>query len=127
MRYNVDKAATALQGAADTSSDTVTATDCYQAEWEITQVQGKGQAKQVHGSFFLCVALATELHEVYGSPYTRQVLAIFTALSILYKVMDHMWDPTESAKWSMQLAVNYVQLSLADASIRWWRGQPNST
>ena len=50
-RYNVDQAAAALQGAADTYSDTVTAIDCYQAEWEITQVQGKGQAKQVHCSF----------------------------------------------------------------------------
>ena len=54
MRYNVDKGATALQGAEHTSSDTVTAIECFQAEWEITQVQGKGQAKQVH-CFFLCV------------------------------------------------------------------------
>ena len=55
MRYNVDHVASALQGAEDTSSDTVTAIDCYQAEWEITQVQGKGQAKQVHCAF--CVWL----------------------------------------------------------------------
>ena len=55
------------------------------------------------------MTLATELHEVYGSPHTRQVLAVVTDLSMLYKVMDHMWDPTEAAKWSMQLDVNYVQ------------------
>ena len=48
MRYNVDKVATALQGAEDTSSDSVIAIDCYQVELAITQVQGKGQAKQVH-------------------------------------------------------------------------------
>ena len=41
MRYNVDKAATALQGAEDTSSDTVTSIDCYQAEREIAEVHGK--------------------------------------------------------------------------------------
>ena len=31
MRYNVDKVAASRQGAEDTSSDTVTAIDCYQA------------------------------------------------------------------------------------------------
>ena len=108
MRHHVDQVATALQGAADTSSYAVTAIDCYQAEWEIAQVQGKGQAKQVH---CFCVNLATELHEVYGSSHTRQVLAVLTALSMLYKVTDNLSGPTEAAKWPKQLAVNYVQLS----------------
>ena len=61
------------------------------------------------------MALATELQGVYGFPHMRQVLAVITALSMLYKVMDHIWGPTEAAKWSMQLVVNYVQLSQADA------------
>ena len=52
MRYNVDKAATALQGAAYTSSDTVTAIDCYQAEWEITRVQGTRARKA--STLFIC-------------------------------------------------------------------------
>ena len=127
MRYNADQAATALQGAEDTSSDTVAAIDCYQAEWETTQVQGK-KGKQSKYIVFVCVALAIELHEVHVRPCTIQALAVVIALSMLYKVMDHMWGPTEAAKWSMQLAVNYVQLSQADASHRVLEGSnPDST
>ena len=51
------------------------------------------------------MTLANELHEVYGSPHIRQVLAV-----------EHMWDPIEAAKWSRQLAVNYVKLPPPDAS-----------
>ena len=54
VRYNVDKVAAAPQGAEYTSSDTATAADCYQAEREISQLQGKGQSKQVH-CLFVCV------------------------------------------------------------------------
>ena len=42
----------------------------------------------------------------YGSPHTCQVLAVVTALSMLCKVVDHMWDPIEAAKWSMQVVAN---------------------
>ena len=48
MRYNVDEAATTLQGEADTNSYPVPATECYQAELESPQVQAKGQPKQAH-------------------------------------------------------------------------------
>ena len=40
------------------------------------------------------------------------------------RVMDHLWDPTEAAKWSRQLAANYVQLSQSDASGKLWRAAP---
>ena len=91
----------------------------------ITQVQGTGQPNQAHGSFlFLRVALATELHEVFGSSHIRQVLAVVTALSMFSKVVDHMYDPIEAAKWPMQLVVNYVHLAQADASGRFWKVKP---
>ena len=70
------------------------------------------------------MALVAELHEVYVSPHICQVLAVVTALSMLYKVMDHMWDPVEVAKWSLLLVVKYVPLSHADASGRSWRAKP---
>ena len=54
--------------------------------------------------------------EVYGSSHTRRALVVVTALPMLCKVMDHLWDPTKAAKWSKQLAANYVQLSESDAS-----------
>ena len=54
MRDNVDKVATALQGAEYTSSDTVTAIDCYEAEWEITQVQGKKGKQSKYIVFVVC-------------------------------------------------------------------------
>ena len=102
--YNVDKAATTLQGAEDTNSDTVTSIDYQQAK-KGYQPSGWQRATKASTVFLLCVALATELHEAYGSPDTLQLLAVVTALSMLYKVMDHMWDPIEAAKWSMQLSV----------------------
>ena len=70
------------------------------------------------------MALATELHGFLGSPRARQVLAVVTALSMLYHVMDHISDPIEAAKWSNQMAVNYVQLSEADAPSRLWKVKP---
>ena len=48
------------------------------AEWEITQVQGRIASKASTLFLFVCVALAIELHAVYGSPHTRQVLAVVT-------------------------------------------------
>ena len=54
MRYNVDQVATALQGAEDTSLDTVTAIGCYQSEWEITQVQGKKGQQSKYILAFVC-------------------------------------------------------------------------
>ena len=125
MRYNVDKATTTRQGAEDACSDTVTATDLSRRMGN-RQVQGKtcNQSKYIVPC---CVAVDTELHEAYESPRTRQVLAVVTAVSMLYKVMHHMWGPTEVAKWSVQLAVNYVQLAQADASSRFGGSNQNST
>ena len=34
--------------------------------------------------------------KVCGSPHTRQVLAVVTASSKLYNVMNHMWEPIEA-------------------------------
>ena len=68
--------------------------------------------------------MATELHEVYGSPHARQVLAIGTALSMLYKVMGRVWGQTEAAKLSRHWDVIYDQLSQADATSRLRRTRP---
>ena len=121
MRYNVDKVATALQGAEDTSLQSLPLTVIKQ-NGKITQVQGKGQAKQVHGS--CCVYLALELHDVFRYPHILQVLAVVFALSMWYKVMDHMWDPIEAAKWPRQLVVNYARFSQADVPGTVWRAKP---
>ena len=51
----------------------------------------RAKGNQIKYTVHFCVYLASELHVVYGSPHTCQVLAIVAALSMLYKVMDHMW------------------------------------
>ena len=52
------------------------------------------------------------------------LVVVVIDLSNVYKIRDHLWDPTEVAKSSRQLVVNYVQLSQSDASGQFLRVQP---